>query len=460
VVNALRGSAASLFGFAVLLLLLVIGVGSNQLLLSLAALVIALGLTALIAFGPERMGIGLMVIGMFSAPMNALGLAGNVDVSDVFFVLAFGLLMPRMLTRGRSKLPPLYVTGAAILFAGGMISSLLSPDIPASVLGFVKIVAATIILVFVLNVLKPQGRLLDTLAWAYVYGQAVSTAYGLVRHGATHAQGRGVGLTTQPNFYGLGGQISYALLIFLFYRVQPKNRWVVVGAMGVVGYSVIDSGSRASLLCCGLITILWPIVEKSAMAWYVILSGALVAFLTANSVLGALGQQTVLDRLKGNTSAQFSDQARSGLLRQGLDLFWKHPIKGNGWSKDTILAFHNAYLEVAVGGGVLTLLGFVLVVAALVRPLFQQGAPNRLAYAGLSYAAFGMIGPTLYDRIVWAALALILVSHGENQPPDTVNATLDPDLAPAPAPERRRPRVGPSRVPGPQPGPLPSPRPG
>ena len=423
--EALKGTASTFIGCAVLLALLIVGVGGNSLLLGAAAVIVALGIAILVGIGPERMGIGLMVLGMFAAPMNALGLAGNIDVSDIFFVLGVTLLVPRMLTRGRPKLPPLYVIGATILFAGGMITSLLSLDIPASLLGFVKIIAATMILVYVLNVLKPQGKLLDTLAWAYVCGQGISVAYGLVRHGATHAQGRGVGLTTQPNFYGLGGQMAYALLIFLFYRVQPKNRWIVLGAMAVVGYSVIDSGSRASLLCCALITLLWPIVERSAIAWYLIISGGFGAFLGANALLSALGQTNILDRLSGNTSAAYSDQARTDLLSQGWALFLKHPIRGNGWSKDTLLAFHNAYLEVAVGGGVLTLVGFVLVIAALVRPLFQAGAPNRLAYAGISYAAFGLIGPTLYDRIVWAALALILVSY-EDQPaherPDPIAA--------------------------------------
>lgn len=445
--NALKRSAASLVGFAVLLVLLVLGVASNQLLLAIAALALAVAITVLIGVGPEKMGIGLMVIGMFSAPMNALGLAGNIDVSDIFFVLAFGLLLPRMLTTGRPGLPPLYVVGASILFVGGIITSLLSPDIPASIIGFVKIVAATMILVFVLNLLKPQGRLLDVLAWAYVYGQAVSTAYGLVRHGATHAQGRGVGLTTQPNFYGLGGQISYALLIFLFYRVQPKNRWIVLGAMAVVGYSVIDSGSRASLLCCGLVTLLWPIVERSAMAWYVIISGGVAAFLGANALLSAIGQENILERLSGNTSAVYSDQARSNLLSQGWALFLKHPIQGNGWAKDTLLAFHNAYLEVAVGGGVITLIGFVLVIAALVRPLFQQGEPNRLAYAGVSYAAFGLIGPTLYDRIVWAALALILVSYtADHELGASTAGSSGAQDEPAPEPDPQAERPGRTRL--------------
>lgn len=408
--NTLKRSAVSLVGGFLLLFLLVLGVSSNQLLYSIAAVVLAVGLVILVAVGPEKMGIGLMVLGMLTAPMNALGIGGNITVSDILFVLGFGLLVPRLIV-GRPKLPPLYVAGATILFIGGMITSLLSPGIEESLVGMAKIIAAMIVLVVVLNVLRPSGRLLDTLVWAYVVGQMISAAYSVVRGGAGMAQGRAIGLTTQPNFYGLGGQLAYALLIFLFYRVDPKHRWIVIGAMAVVGFSVVNSGSRASLLCCALITVAWPIVERSAAAWYFIVFGGIIAALTADRVLSALGQETVLDRLQGNTSAQYSDQAREGLIKQGIELFWQHPIQGNGWAKDTILAFHNAYLEVAVGGGVLTLVGFVLIVAALVRPLFNTPTPNRLAYAGLSYAAFGMIGPTLYDRIVWAVLALILITY-------------------------------------------------
>ncbi len=415
--NALKRSLTSFIGFSILLALLVIGVAGNDLRYSIAAVILAVGLTTLVAFGPERMGIGLMVLGMLAAPMNALGVVGNITVSDVLLVLGFGLLIPRMLTREHRKLPPLYVVGASILFAGGIVSSLLSPGPVDSLIGFVKIIAATMILILVLNLIRPSGKVVDSLAWAYVLGQIVSAAYSVAKGGDGTAQGRAVGLTTQPNFYGLGGQMAYALLIYLFYRVNPKHRWIVLGAMAPVLFSVVNSGSRASLLCCALITLAWPIVERSAVAWYWVLSGALLAVLTADTVLGLLGQQTALDRIRGDTSAQYSDQARNNLLEQGVDLFWKHPLQGNGWAEDTILAFHNAYLEVAVGGGVLTLVGFVLVVAALVRPLFSEGAPNRLAFAGLSYAAFAMIGPTLYDRIVWVALALILVAPTESAGP-------------------------------------------
>lgn len=408
--KSLQGSLASIIGATVLVLLLVVGVGTNSMVLSIAAVGVAVALTILIGLGPEKMGIGLMIIGMLLAPLNTLRLIGNVTFSDVAFVIGFGLLIPRMLVK-RPKLPPLYVIGVSILFAGGLISSLIAPLPIASLGGFLRLVAAAILLPFIMNLLQPSGKLVDTLAWAYVVGQIISTGYSVAKGGAGMAQGRAIGLTTHPNFYALAGQLAYALLIYLFYRVERQHRWIVVVAAAIVGFSVLNSGSRASLLCCAVITIMWPIVERSAVAWYVIITGAIVAVIAAESVLRALGQETTLDRLSGNTSAQYSDQARELALESGFRQFWDRPIQGNGWND--ILEIHNAYLEVAVGGGVLSLLGFLLIVAALVRPLFRQGVPNRLAYAGLSYAIFALIGPTLYDRVLWTVLALILVTSAQ-----------------------------------------------
>ncbi|RNL77497.1 O-antigen ligase family protein [Nocardioides marmorisolisilvae] len=432
----MKGPIATFVGLGVLLMLLIVGLTPNSLIAAIAAVILAVGLTALVGFGPEKMGIGLMVLGMALAPLNALSITGNVTFSDLCFVLGFGLLLPRMLARGRPKLPPLYLIGVTILFVGGIVSSLLVPGVLASLGGFLRVVAAAVILVFIMNVVHPSVKLVDAFAWAYVGGQIISTLYSVAKGAAGTAQGRAIGLTTQPNFYGLGGQLAYALLIYLFYRVNPKHRWIVIGAMVPVGYSVLNSGSRASLLCCAIVTIVWPIVERSAMTWYVVISGAFLAAIGGEVALRALGQTTTLDRLTGNISAQYSDQAREQLLNDGFDLFWKHPIQGNGWA--TVLLYHNAYLEVAVAGGVLTLVGFVLIIASLIKPLFQNGPPNRLAYAGLSYAAFGMIGPTLYDRIVWAVLCLILVTY--DQHPDEV----EPEPEPEPVAKRslRGPRRG------------------
>lgn len=438
--KTLQGSFASIIGVTVLVLLLVVGVGSNELLLTVAAVGVAVALTVLIGVGPEKMGIGLMIVGMLLAPLNVLRLVGNVTFSDVAFVIGFGLLVPRMLVK-RPKLPPLYVIGVSILFAGGLISSLLAPLPIASLGGFLRLVAAAVLLPFLMNLLQPSGKLIDALAWSYVIGQIVSTAYSVAQGGAGTAQGRAIGLSTHPNFYALAGQLAYALLIYLFYRVEKKDRWIVVLAAAVVGFSVLNSGSRASLLCCAVITIMWPIVERSAVAWYVIVTGAILAVIAAESVLRALGQETTLDRLSGNTSAQYSDQAREMALDEGFRQFFDRPIQGNGWND--ILEIHNAYLEVAVGGGVISLFGFLLIIASLIRPLFRQGVPNRLAYAGLSYATFALIGPTLYDRVLWTVLALILVTAAQGNGDGDVD---EPEEIPEPdqsarKPVRRTPRL-------------------
>ncbi|MFL6108448.1 MAG: O-antigen ligase family protein [Marmoricola sp.] len=432
----MKGPIATFIGLGVLLLLLIVGITPNSLITAIAAVVLALVLTALVGVGPEKLGIGFMVLGMLLSPLNALSITGNVTFADLCFVMGFGLLLPRMLNRGRPKLPPLYVIGVVILFVGGVVSSLLVPGVLASLGGFLRVVAAAVVLVFIMNVVHPSRKLVDAFAWAYVTGQIISTGYSVLKGAAGTAQGRAIGLTTQPNFYGLGGQLAYALLIYLFYRVDPKHRWIVVGAMVPVGYSVLNSGSRASLLCCAIVTIAWPIVERSAVTWYVVISGAFMAAIGGEVLLRALGQTTTLDRLTGNLSAQYSDEARQQLLTAGLDLFWKHPIQGNGWA--TVLLYHNAYLEVAVAGGVLTLVGFVLIIASLIKPLFQQGKPNRLAYAGLSYAAFGMIGPTLYDRIVWAVLCLILVTYDQHPDDDEPEPEPEPAQAAHRGPRPRR----------------------
>lgn len=69
------------------------------------------------------------------------------------------------------------------------------------------------------------------------------------------------------------------------------------------------------------------------------------------------------------------------------------------------------YLEVGIAGGVIAILGFLYVIASMIKPLFQEPVPNRLAFMGVSYAVFAMLGPTLYDRVLWGALALIFALH-------------------------------------------------
>lgn len=417
----IKNALAVVIAMTMLLVLLVVGLSGTL------GMIFALGLSVLVltmvALGPDQLGKTMLVVGVFLAPMNALNVVGeNVTASDLCLVLAFGLLSAQIL-RGRPKLPPLFLAGASILLITGLTSSLFSDNPAPNIVAFARVGFAIALIPFLMNGLRPTRRLIDVMAWAYVAGQSVSVIKSVID--GAGPLGRHSGITTQPNFFGLGGQIALALLIYLFYRVPTNRRWIVVMFAVLIGHGILISGSRASLVCSILILVLWPVVERTAASWYVLASAGAILLVSANAILNGASEGSALGRIRGDSlQADYSDQARGQQLASGSQKLFEHPITGSGY--DGVLKLHNAYLEVAVGGGIIALVGFLLVLIALIRPLFDPVAPNRLSYMAVSYAAFAALGPTLYDRIVWVGVGMImlqvLVVEKDDDPPD-------PDLA-------------------------------
>ncbi|MCX6396643.1 MAG: hypothetical protein NTV23_09165 [Propionibacteriales bacterium] len=413
----MKNFAINTVGGVVLLVLLVLGT-QGSLLFSGLAVGAAVGATLLVYLGPDRLGIGLLLLATLLAPVNALklGAGGNVTYADFAYVLGIGLLIPKLLTSS-SKMPRLYTIGVSILFVNAMVVSVLAADPVASLTGFVRVIYAVVLLPVVFHRLRLSRNLLNAFVWAYVIGHIASTIRGSLMTGLLGG-GRAIGLTTHPNFFGLAGQLAFALCVFLFYRTPHQYRWIVVGAAGICGLSVIQSGSRASLLCVAITVLIWPLVERTAISSYVLISFAALAAVAVGLILQDPPKGSAFDRLQGGGSATASSQARELLLTNGLEQFWKNPIKGNGWVTD-ILEYHNVYLEVGIAGGVIAVLGFLYVIASLIKPLFDEPVPNRLAFMGVSYAVFAMLGPTLYDRVLWGALALTFALH--HRPEDEVD---------------------------------------
>ncbi len=401
--------ALNVVGGFVLLFLLAIGMQGSLIPIGFA-LGASVGLTLLIYFGPDRLGIGVLLLATFLAPINGLklGQGGNVTYADFAYVLGIGLLIPKLL-KSSSNMPRLYTWGILILTVNALVVSMLAPEPIPSLLGFVRVSWALIVIPIVLHRLRMSRVLLNTFAWSYVIGQIVSTAKGMTVSGALGG-GRSIGWTTHPNFFGLAGQLAFAICVFLFYRTPKNQRWIVVVAAVICGVSVIQSGSRASLLCVALTVLIWPLVERTAISAYVLITFVALAAVGFNFILQNAPEGSAFDRIKGGGSAQGSSLAREMLLTEGWAKFLSSPIKGSGWTTD-ILEFHNVYLEVAIAGGVLAVVGFVLVIASMIKPLFDEPVPNRLAFMGVSYAVFAMLGPTLYDRVLWAALGLIFAFH-------------------------------------------------
>ena len=93
----------------------------------------------------------------------------------------------------------------------------------------------------------------------------------------------------------------------------------------------------------------------------------------------------------------------------------------------------------AVGIGIFGLAGYLLVLYAFAKPLFGHGEYRRLGYVVWGYIGFGATVPSLYDRSVWAVVALSAVamtmpargSHEDPEAPADSAIPLPPAADPA-----------------------------
>jgi O-antigen ligase len=413
----------SAFAFGVVLLGVLLGVASLGTMFGIGACVAAAGLVAVLAVGPERLGHVMVVAAMFTAPMNDVRPSSSVSLvtfSDLFFVLGIGLLLPRIL-HNRVKFPSMYLGGVAILLTSGLIASILAADQLVSLNGLSRLVAACIALPAAITWWNPGQRTVDVMAGAYVAGMVVSTADALIEGPLDND--RYVGLTTHPNFFGLSGLLSLALLMYLLDRVPSNRHWILYAAGAICLVGVVESGSRAALLVFAVLVVMYPLVERSAMAGYGILVAGGLMVVLGSWLLAAAGNGSALSRLKGDSTSTYSDNQRSSLLESGFQQFLHKPFLGWGFT-ETPLASHNVYLEVAIAVGVVGLLGWLMLIWSLVRPLFDTALPrHRLAYPALGFALVGLLTNGIWDRFVWAAVALALLADpiragGPEEPPD------------------------------------------
>lgn len=354
-----------------------------------------------VALGLEKTGTLMVGLGMATAPMNQLALGSNAIAADACFAVGFLLLLPRIMV-GRAQLTPAYTVGMIGIAATGVIASALAPQPGPSFLPLIALLVCIAGLPLGFAFWRPSMGTIQFLAWAYVVGQMVSVGDALVK--GVYANNRYAGLTIHPNFFGDAGMIAFALLLFLFGATPPARRWLVLGAMGMVGAGILMSGSRADLLVVILLLVAVPLVERSPVAGYVIVSGAVLVVASASKLLALSGSGSALTRLHGDASTGFSNQAREEGLSLGWHEFLHHPILGNGFAG--YYDIHNVYLEIAVATGIIGLAFWLLLMWSFVRKLFLGGPLHALGYVPLGYVALAMINPSLYVRAIWAGVAL------------------------------------------------------
>ncbi len=386
---------------------------------------------ALLAFGSEKVGALMIFVCVLLAPLDNLRPGGVefITFSDLFLGLGFVLLAPTIIGR-HARVPKDYALGAMVLVTASLLASAFSPDPLLSVFVMMRLVVAAVFLPSIFAWWQPSIRIIDKLVWAYVIGQVVNLAAAILS--GPEFSNRYKGLSTHVNYFGHTGMLAAALCIYLFHRVKPGNRWIVVIAGILCGYSVILSGSRAAAIVTIILVLLYPAIERSVAKGFVIVMVAALAVPLASYALGMAGSDSPFSRFLGDSTTTVSDQERQQSLSSSLDRWLAQPILGNGYSNAPLEA-HNIYLQVAVVSGVIGVAGFLFIFWSLVRPLFDTGNPlHRLCYPALGYAGIGMLTNSLWDRFTWVVLAIGFLANlaYEREEPE-----------PEPEPEPARPRL-------------------
>ena len=380
----------------------------------------------------ERLGIGLLLLGYLLAPLDkapVLQVGGpSVTVTDLILLAGFALALPRLL-RGRLHLAPAYLLGVAMtVVTGALASVLVATDVASSVKSLVGWDFCMVLIPVGIAALQPGRRLIRGFAWCYVAGQAFDTVYSIVQDPTTAI--RHQGLTQHPNAFGEAGLVAFALLLYL--RTASSRRRLVHAAMVVSLVAIYLSGSRAATLVAAGLVLALPFVERRARVGLGVLGLVGVGSVAALFLWHAAGAASSVDRLTGNAQTAASDNVRAASLADGWHLFLAHPLTGSGLVDVGII--HVNLLEIAVGCGVLGVVGFLLVVGSLARPLLGGSRDRLLAMPVLAMAAWGLTAPALADRGPWLAIALgVAVFGGHAQP---VPAYREPaaETVPAPAP--------------------------
>lgn len=408
---------------------------THSLIAGLAAVVLAAGFAVVAVAGTEAVGFGCLMLATMFGPLDGLRLGGSLTVADIFYVLAFGMLLPKRITQ-QISLPAGFGFAIAGLSAVTILTTLMSGAAGESANEGVRLIFATAVLPLGIALYRPSIFRIDLLAWAYVAGEVINTVAAFV---GPEAQGRRIGLTQHPDYLGMDGSFGCALALYLATRPgrqYDKQRPYAWAAGVICAVCVLISGSRTALLAVFVIAVFYPIIERSFTSITILAVGGFVGVLSVASLTQTFGKGSALNRLlHGGLSSAYSDQARSQNFHASWVQYLKHPIWGEGFRKTDYLT-HNVLLQIPLALGIPGLIFFLLMLWALVRVLFVGGRLRGLGYAAIAYVSMLPTTPAIWDRNIWSALVLAVLATGAyttrtGEPEPELEPELGPELEPA-----------------------------
>lgn len=400
---------------------------TQSLIVGLSVVVLAAGFAVVAIFGTEAVGFASLMLATLFGPLDGLRLGGSLTVADIFYVLGFGMLLPKRVTQHIS-LPSGFGFAIAGLSAVTILTTLVSGAPGESANEGVRLIFATAILPLGLALYRPSIFRIDLLAWAYVVGEVINTVAAFV---GPEAQGRRIGLTQHPDYLGMDGSFGCALALYLATRPgreYDKQRPYAWAAGVICAVCVLISGSRTALLAVFVIAVFYPIVERSFTSVTVLVVGGFVGILSMAWLTETFGKGSALNRLfHGGLSSAYSDQARQQGFHASWEQYLKHPIWGEGFRKTDYLT-HNVLLQIPLALGIPGLIFFLLMLYSLVRILFVGGRLRGLGYAAIAYVSMLPTTPAIWDRNIWSALVLAVLVTGANADRDEQEGEPDPTL--------------------------------
>jgi hypothetical protein len=403
-------------GATILLVLAVAAVVSTSSLAVAALVIVAIGgLAGLVVLGAARAGVLALILAFATAPMyrGLEGLTGGLATpTDIFVVIAFVLILPGVLSR-RLQLPAAFVFGLVVVALTGLVASVISDQPLGSLFVLVQWIFYLGGLPILIAWWRPGTRTVVSLLWAYVVGQILSTAYALAS--GPVVGDRYQGLSHHTNAFGMAGMTAIAILMYLFaHHRGVQMQAIILSAAAVCGLSIVMSGSRAALAVAAVLVLIMPFIERSALSGFVLaVFGALALVAFPLLVQGGHGG-SALTRLAGGGTAVTADQARTTALDEGLRRFWDAPVMGSGLVN--VELYHDIFLEVAIGTGIFGLVGYLIVLYTLTRPLLSMHVHRRLCYLPLAWIGMGPALPGMWDRTMWVPIGLAILATLKDDP--------------------------------------------
>lgn len=376
---------------------------------------------------PRNVALAALALFVVSIPSeNGVAIGGLGSLSKLLGLLAFGCAVLALFDRGRLRVrvPSPFVVIAALLALYGLASYLWS-WVPWATLSTAVTLAQLFVLTWLVWELCRSERETAVLLQAFVAGCYVMAGVGLYTFlGSAGAGFRNVG-NFNPNEFSiiLAIGIPMAWRLSLYWR-QPLLVWLntIYPLFAIAG--VVLAASRGGLLTTLVALSVVPLgMRQLSPVRRLLLFGLItlatwVAFVQAPTFYPELERN--LERL-GSAGEELSSGTLTGRTRiwqAGVSLFREAPINGIGfgafpYAVEPILgevkAPHNAFLSMAVGGGLIGLSLFIALLAAVFLSIVQV-EDSAKPFCLILFAALlvGMLPSNAEtDKYAWFVLALL-----------------------------------------------------